>query len=128
MALDKIMNGQLGKTKMQIVDDGYTDVGIYVWQKANGKYFTDGEGNVLNIPARKGDEAKKKELADAAAHYGEPDGSAIFFPGTARVSDETFSEQKDRMSQGLIPSETDIGAWAAAQKTFDTFGAEAFDE
>jgi len=48
--------------------------GLYVYKKADGKYFTDGEGNVLNIP-----------------------------------------------------SMTDYGAWADAQKTVDTYGQEALE-
>jgi hypothetical protein len=44
-----------------------TDVewGLYVYKKADGKYFTDGEGNVLNIPSMKGDLSEVVKLRDA---------------------------------------------------------------
>jgi hypothetical protein len=122
--MEKIMKGQIGKTKVQIVDDHITNVGVYVWQKSNGKFFTDGDNNVLNIPARRGDEAKIAELTKAAAYYGEPDGKAVFFEGTARITDEEYSVQKDRMAQGYIPSENDLGALIAAKKTQELYGNE----
>ena len=119
------MKGQIGKTKVQFInDEGFTNAGVYVWQKSNGKFFTDGSGNVLNIPAMKGDQSKIDELTKAAAYYGEPEGKAMFFPGTARVSEEEFSEQADRMSQGLIPSMNDLGAVIAAKKTLEMYGDE----
>ena len=37
-------------------------------------------------------------------------------PGVRRVSDEEHSEQIDIMKQGLIASETDIGAWMDAER------------
>jgi hypothetical protein len=120
--MEKIMKGQIGKTKVQIVNDNITNVGVYVWQKANGKFFTDGDNNVLNIPSRRGDEAKIAELTKAAAYYGEPDGKAVFFEGTARITDEEYSVQKDRMAQGYIPSENDLGALIAAKKTQELYG------
>ena len=48
----------------------------------------------------------------------------MFFPGTARISDEEYSEQVDRMKQGLIPSLNDIGAVMAAKKTLELYGDE----
>jgi hypothetical protein len=104
------------------------DWGLYVYKKASGKYFTDGEGNVLNIPSTKGDLAKIAELYSAAKYYGDPgDGEVKFVPGLTRVSDDTHSEQVDRMKQGYIPSMTDYGAWQDAQKTLDTYGQEALE-
>ena len=100
------------------------DWGLYVWKRANGKWFTDGEGNILNIPSMKGDIAQIAKLKQAAAYYGEPDGEAVFFEGTARVSDEEYSEQVDRMKQGLIPSMNDLGAVIAAKKTLEMYGDE----
>lgn len=120
--MDKIMKGQIGKTKVQIVNEKFTNVGVYVWQKSNGKFFTDGDNNVLNIPAREGDQSKIKELAEAAAYYGEPDGKAVFFAGTGRITDEEYSEQVDRLKNGLIPTMNDIGAVIAAKKTLAEYG------
>lgn len=114
---------KLGKSKIKVIDKNY-DWGIYVWKRANGKWFTDGSGNVLNIPAMKGDISKLAELKKAAAYYGEPDGEAVFFAGLNRISDEEYAEQKQRMSEGLIPNLNDLGAVHAAQQTIKRYGAQ----
>lgn len=112
-----------GKSKITIIDKQY-DWGIYVWKKSNGKWFTDGQGNILNIPSMRGDFSKLSELKAAAAHYGEPDGEAVFFAGLNRISDEEYTEQKQRMSEGLIPNLNDLGAVHAAQQTIKKYGAD----
>ena len=114
---------KIGKSKVTFIDKMY-DWGIYVWKKQNGKWFTDGQGNILNIPAMKGDITKIAELRKAAAYYGEPDGEAVFFAGLSRVTDEEYSEQKQRMLEGLIPNMNDLGAVHAAQQTIKKYGAE----
>lgn len=121
------MKGQIGKTKIQVIEEPFSNAGIYVWQKANGKFFTDGEGNALSIESMKNDPAKIKELTEAAAYYGEAEGQAVFFPNVRKISDEEYSEQKDRMMQGLIPSTNDLGALIAAKKTLDMYGGEALE-
>jgi hypothetical protein len=112
---------QIGNSKITVLDKQY-DWGIYVWQKENGKWFTDGEGNILNIPSHRGDEIQLHKLRQAASHHGEPNGKPIFFPGMGRVTDEEYSEQVDRMSQGLIPNLNDLGAVAAAKNTIKLYG------
>lgn len=114
---------KLGKSSIKVIDKNY-DWGVYVWKKSNGKWFTDGEGNILNIPAMRGDFGKLAELRAAAAHYGEPDGEPVFFAGLSRISDEEYAEQKQRMSEGLIPNLNDLGAVHAAQQTIKKYGAE----
>jgi hypothetical protein len=114
----------LGKAKVTLVDPTGYAWGVYVWKKSNGKWFTDGQGNVLNVPANRGDENQIQKLKDAARHHGEPDGQPHFFAGTARITDEEHSEQLDRMKQGLIPSLNDVGALIAAKQTLDTYGDE----
>jgi hypothetical protein len=118
------MKGQIGKTKIQVVEEPFSNAGIYVWKLPSGKYFTDGEGNALNIESMRNDPAKIKELTEAAAYYGQPEGSAEFFPNVRKITDEEYSEQKDRMSQGLIPSEYDLGAMIAAKKTLEAYGSD----
>ena len=114
----------LSKAKVTIVEpDGYA-WGVYVWKKSNGKWFTDGNGNILNVPSHRGDENQIAKLKSAAAHYGEPNGEPVFFGGTARISDEEYSEQIDRMKQGLIPSMNDLGAVIAAKQTLAAYGDE----
>jgi len=118
------MKGQVGDSKIKVIEKMY-DWGLYVYKKSNGKWFTDGNGSVLNIPAMKGDISKISELKNAAKHYGDPgDGNCVFVPGLTRISEEEYSEQKDRMSQGLIPSMNDLGAVHAAQQTVKKWGSD----
>lgn len=118
---------KVGNVRRQVIEDNY-GWGLYVYKRANGTWFTDGEGNILNIPSMRNDISKITELTNAAKYYGDPgDGNCIFVPGLTRVSDETHSEQVDRMKQGLIPSMNDLGAWADAQKTVDVYGQEALE-
>lgn len=124
---DSNLLNRVGKVRKQVIDKNY-DWGLYVYKKSNGKWFTDGTGGVLNIEAYKGDLSKIAELKQAAKYYGdEGDGECVFVPGLTRISDELYSEQVDRMSQGLIPSENDLGAYMAAQNTLDTYGREAYE-
>jgi hypothetical protein len=86
--------------------------------------FTDDEGNALSIDSMKGDESRIALLRNEAAWLGQPDGQAVFFANVRKVSDEEYSEQIDRMSQGYIPSETDLGALVDAKKTLDLYGRD----
>lgn len=118
------MKGQIGDSKVKVIEKHY-DWGLYVYKKANGKWFTDGEGSVLNIESMKGDISQIAKLRDAAIYYGdEGDGQCIFVPGLTRISDEEYSEQKQRLSEGLIPSMNDLGAWHAAQETVKKYGSD----
>jgi hypothetical protein len=133
MVMDSLINPKTGKpivnnVRRKIIDKHY-DWGLYVYKKSNGKWYTDGTGSVLNIPANKGDVSKIAELKRAAMSFGDDgQGTAHFVPGLTRISEEEYSEQKDRMIQGLIPSMNDLGAWHAAQQTLDTHGRSNFDE
>lgn len=122
--MDMTLNGPLGKTRIQVVEEKFSDAGIYVWQLPSGKYFTDGEGNALSIESMINDVAKIKELTEAAAYYGQPEGKPVFFSNVRKISDEEYSEQQDRMAQGLIPSQNDLGALIAAKSTYDMYGSE----
>jgi hypothetical protein len=113
--------GQVGESKIQILDKQY-DWGIYFWKKANGKPFTDGHGNVLNIPSHRGDALQIRKLQQEATALGQGDGSYEFMPGVDRISDEEYSEQLDRMKQGLIPNMNDLGAVMAAKQTLAAYG------
>ena len=117
----------VGNVRRKVIDKHY-DWGLYVWKKSNGKWFTDGEGGVLNVESMKDDQVQIDKLKKAAIYYGDDGmGQAVFVPGLNRISDEEYSEQKDRMSQGLIPSLNDLGAWKAAQDTLDKHGRDVFD-
>jgi hypothetical protein len=121
-SFDAELLSKVKKPRVQIIEEPFSNVGIYVWQLPTGKFFTDGEGNALSISSMKDDLAKQKELADAAKYYGEPEGKAVFFPNVRKISDEEYSEQRDRMAQGLIPSQNDLGALIAAKKTAEAYG------
>lgn len=122
--MDKIMNGPLGKTRVRVIEEKFSDAGIYVWQLPSGKYFTDGDGNALSIESMINDTAKIKELTEAAAYYGQPEGKPVFFSNVKKISDEEYSEQQDRMANGFIPSSNDLGALIAAKNTQLLYGSE----
>ena len=127
--MDSLINPKTGKpivnnVRRKVIDKHY-DWGLYVYKRSNGKWFTDGNGSVLNIPAEKGDISKIAELRKAAMFNGDNgEGTAHFVPGLTRVSEEEYSEQKERMREGLIPSLNDLGAIDAAQQTLRTHGNE----
>jgi len=118
----------VSNVRRKVIEKQY-DWGLYVYKKSTGKWFTDGEGNILNIESMRGDISKIAQLKTAAKHFGDPgDGEAVFVAGLTRITDEEHSEQMDRLKQGLIPSMNDLGAWHAAQQTVDKFGRGALDE
>lgn len=131
--MESLINPKTGQPYVQnvrrkVIDKQY-DWGLYVYKKASGKWFTDGQGSVLNIPAMRGDVSKIAELKKAAMHYGdEGDGQCIFVPGLNRISEEQYSEMKDRMSQGLIPNVNDLGAVYDAQQTLKAYGKEVYED
>ena len=130
--MESLINPKTGKpyvknVRRKVIDKHY-DWGLYVYKKSNGKWFSDGNGSVLNIPSDRGDISKIAELKKMAIHYGDDGlGEAIFVPGLTRVSEEEYSEQKERLKEGLIPSMNDLGAWHAAQQTLNTHGREAYE-
>jgi hypothetical protein len=132
MDMNPLISQKTGKpivsnVRRKVIPKNY-NWGLYVYKKANGKWFTDGEGNVLNIPSNKGDISKITELKQAAIYYGDDGlGEAVFVPGLTRISDEEYSEQVDRMKQGMIPSMNDLGAWKAAQDTLNTYGRDSYE-
>jgi len=127
MDMSKRKKPIIGNVRRKVIEKNY-DWGLYVYKKANGKWFTDGNESVLNIPAMRGDISKMSELRKAAMYYGDDgDGQCIFIPGLNRVSEEQYSEMKDRMKQGLIPNVNDLGAVYDAQQTLKKHGREAYE-
>lgn len=114
---------KIGQSKATTIHKDY-DWGLYFWKLPSGHLFHDGEGNMLNIPSMKNDLSKIAELRKAAAHYGQPEGTPWFYPGIRRATDETYSEQVDRMKNGLIPNLNDMGAVYDAQRTLKQYGDE----
>jgi len=91
--IGQVMPNQIGKTRVSIVEEPFSDYGIYVWQLRSGKMFTDDEGNALSIDSMKGDESRIALLRNEAAWLGQPDGQAVFFANVRKVSDEEYSER-----------------------------------
>lgn len=117
----------VGNVRRQVIEKKY-NWGLYVYKKSDGRWFTDGEGNVLNIESTRGDITQITKLKNAAKYYGDDgEGEAVFVPGLTRISEEEYSEQMDRMKQGLIPSMNDLGAWKAAQDTLEKHGRAAYE-
>jgi hypothetical protein len=122
--IGQVMPNQIGKTKVTVVEEPFSDYGIYVWQLRSGKVLTDDSGNALSIDSMRGDESRVALLRNEARWLGFPDGQPLFYANVRKVSDEEYSEQIDRMGQGYIPSETDLGALIDAKKTFNKFGSD----
>ena len=118
------MKGQVGDSRVKVIEKHY-EWGLYVYKKSNGKWFTDGTGSVLNIESMRGDILQISKLKEAARHFGdEGDGECVFVPGLTRISEEEYSEQKQRLSEGLIPSMNDLGAVQAAKDTIAKYGSD----
>jgi hypothetical protein len=122
--IGQVMPNQIGKTKISVVEEPFSDYGIYVWQLRSGKVLTDDHGNALSIDSMRGDETRVALLRNEARWLGFPDGQPLFYANVRKVSDEEYSEQIDRMAQGYIPSETDLGALVDAKKTLDLYGSD----
>lgn len=112
---------QIGKSKATFIPKMY-DWGLYFWRLPNGHLFKDEDGNLLNIPSMRGDLSKMAELRKAAAYYGQPEGEAWFYAGIKRATDEEYSEQKQRLKEGLLPNLNDLGAVHAAQQGIKQHG------
>ena len=118
------MKGQVGDSRVKVIEKHY-EWGLYVYKKSNGKWFTVGTGSVLNIESMRGDIPQISKLKKAARHFGdEGDGECVFVPGLTRISEEEYSEQKQRLSEGLIPSMNDLGAVQAAKDTIAKYGSD----
>ena len=95
----------------RVQENANTDWGVYVWRnKSDGRIFRDDDNNVLNIPSRRMDIAKMKIIQDAAAHYGQPEGEAVFVPGAQRATEESYKHQIERMKDGQLPTMNDFNA------------------
>lgn len=116
--------GQVGETKVQVIQENFSNYGTYVWHKPNGKAFTDGQGNALSIESMNNDQTRITELENAARYWGQPEGKAVFYPNMKKISEEEHSEQVDRMASGLIPNMNDLGAVIAAKQTLAQYGDE----
>ena len=99
---------------MSIVQDK-SPYGLYVWKLPDGSIFKDEDGNILNIPSIQHDIEKMKNIKEAAAYYGQPEGEPMWVPGVGRVTEEEYQSDLYRMSEGLTPL-GDTGAWRDAAR------------
>ena len=120
---------KIGTTKITPIDKGTGqkamfgfEWGLYFWRLPDGHLFKDEEGRLLNIPSIKDDIRQMAKIRQAAAHFGQPEGSPWFYAGVNRATDEEFDEQVERLKSGLIPSMNDFGAVDAAKKTNMLYG------
>lgn len=87
------------------------EYGVYLWKKADGKYFSNDSGEFLSIPARYGDLRMMKAIGDAARYYGVFEGGrAEFISGARQVSSNEYDDQMERMLDGKTPDPYDVGA------------------
>lgn len=84
--------------------------GVYVWYTADGRRVEDEDGNIMNIPSRRGDFQKIKAIQDAAKYYGAVPGRAVFIGGSRPVTDEEHQEMVTRHRLGLVPDPYDYRA------------------
>lgn len=98
-------NKPIKTTKRTLIRE--SDLGVYVWQRPNGKFLANENGDVLNIPSEFGDIAKMMEL-QRAAHYWlkqmdlPPEGKAVFWD-VHRCTEDEYYEQIEAMENGILP-------------------------
>jgi len=129
VTMSNTKNPAVGKSKVTVQNVGDAqrkhfgyEWGLYFWKLPDGHLFKDGEGRLLNVPSVKGDIGQMIKIREAASHYGNPEGSAWFYAGAGRATDEEYEEQLDRLKDGMIPSLNDIGAVAAAKRSLELYG------
>lgn len=102
------VNKGLKTTGRQVVEE--VPYGMYVWQTPDGEVLGDGDGNIMNVFCMKGDQKSIRALAEAARHYGFPEGEAVWWSGKRRITDEEYEEQLARERMGLVADPLDYGA------------------
>ena len=86
-----------------------TEYGVYVWKDANGKYVADSDYNYMCIASKRGDARKIDALRQAAESFGVIGGSPEFREGSRPISHEEWEVQVERMANGEVPDEYDLG-------------------
>lgn len=84
-----------------------SDIGVYVWERSNGKILANQDGDVLNIQSEYGDVRKMIELQKAAEYWCkkegiDPGGKAIFWE-SHRCTEEEYLQQVYDMENGIVP-------------------------
>lgn len=108
---DNILNMEITTTNKQVVDE--FSWGVYVWEiEEDGETKILGDnGDFMLVRCTGSNHAEcRKLIAEAAAHYGYPEGRPVFWSGVRPISDEEYEQQLERAKQGLTPDPFDIGA------------------
>lgn len=84
--------------------------GVYVWETPDGQILGDGDGNVMLVYSTEGDPDSIKAITEAAAHYGFPEGKAVYWSGKRPISDSEYEMQMERARNGLVPDPFDTAA------------------
>lgn len=91
--------------------------GMWVWQKADGDFITDDDGNFMHVfvdgSKQEVNVAAVKALYQAAKTFSDGiPGKAVFWAGVRPIDDEQLALQKHRQEMGLIPDPFDVAAIA----------------
>lgn len=100
--------GKKPKSKVSAVEE--VPWGLYLFELPNGMYLGDEDGNLLNIPAQRGDIKKMNRICEVAKVLGFPEGTPVFMSGVRRVTSDEYDDQKERMLDGKTPDPYDVGA------------------
>ena len=109
--MNREVNQGFKRTGRRFVEE--VPYGMYVWEieeDGETKILGDGDGNIMNVFCMKGDRKAIAALADAARHYGYPEGRPVWWSGKRRITDEELEEQQMREKLGLTPDPLDYGA------------------
>lgn len=78
------------KPRISVVSE--TDLGVYAWQQPNGKILGSTDGDMLNVPGRRGDLLAIAEITRAAKYWGYPEGKPVFLEGQYRCTEGEYQE------------------------------------
>jgi len=96
--------------------------GLYIWVTDDGRRVADEEGNTMNIPARRGDLDKIRQLREAARYYGVPGGKPVFLSNKRRVTEDEYEYQMERLRAGLVADPLDFRAMEEQAKYAKRYG------
>lgn len=106
------MSKKVKNMRRRVIEE--TDMGLYIWS-INGRPVGDDDGNVLCVPAKKGDVKIISKFREVVYGYlkdigMEPQGQPVFLAGRRQISDEEYQEQLSRQKFGLVPDPYDFAA------------------
>lgn len=101
-------------SEIKAVDE--VNYGVYVWNVTGRGILVNEDRDPLRISSMRGDLSKIRQLKDAAASYGYPDGEPVFWSGRRAISDAEYDEQMARHTAGQLADPYDIPALIEQQK------------